>query len=61
MNWYYKIVGTHVRVRVFMNGANCGELCFRSEEFEELKQKALRASPDSPIYSFREENQEQFV
>lgn len=33
MNWYYTIAGGHTHVRVFMNGAKCGDLCFRNEEF----------------------------
>lgn len=37
MNWYYTIGPSHTRVRVFMNGANCGELCFRNEEFQGVK------------------------
>lgn len=34
MKWYYKIMGGHTHVRVFMNGGNCGDLCFRNEEFQ---------------------------
>ncbi len=37
MKWYYKIMGGHTHVRVFMNGAKCGDLCFRNEEFEQIK------------------------
>lgn len=33
MKWYWKIMGGHTHVRVFMNGAKCGDLCFRNEEF----------------------------
>ncbi len=36
MNWYYSIRGTHAHVRVFMNGAKCGDLCFRTEELTAL-------------------------
>ena len=36
MNWYYKIRGGHTHVRVFMNGAKCGDLCFRNEEFDNI-------------------------
>lgn len=39
MKWYYKIQGIHAHVRVFMNGANCGELCFRTSELEYLQCK----------------------
>lgn len=40
MKWYYKVQGIHTRVRVFMNGANCGELCFRNEEFQMIQSSA---------------------
>jgi hypothetical protein len=33
MTWYWKIHGGYTHVRVFMNGAKCGDLCFRDEEF----------------------------
>lgn len=32
-----KIMGGHTHVRVFMNGAKCGDLCFRNQEFEEVR------------------------
>lgn len=37
MEWYYKPQGIHVYVRVYMNGALCGSLVFRIEEFNKLK------------------------
>lgn len=36
MNWYYKVLGGHTQVRVFMNGGKCGDLCFRNEEFKQF-------------------------
>lgn len=36
MKWYYIIAGGHTHVRVFMNGAKCGDLCFRNEEFDKV-------------------------
>ena len=36
MKWYWKILGGHVRVRVFMNGEKVGALCFRVDEFANL-------------------------
>ena len=36
MKWYYKIMGGHTHVRVFMNGAKCGDLVFRNEEFQSI-------------------------
>lgn len=38
MKWYFKVMGGHTHVRVFMNGAKCGDLCFRNEEFNEVRQ-----------------------
>jgi hypothetical protein len=38
MNWYYKTLGGHTHVRVFMNGARCGDLVFRNEEFVVIRQ-----------------------
>jgi len=34
---YHLNQGVHVHCRVFMNGANCGNLCFRVEEFEDFR------------------------
>ena len=45
MKWYYKIAGGHTHVRVFMNGGKCGDLCFRNEEFEQVKE-VLRGKVD---------------
>lgn len=37
MKWHYRKRGkSHIEVTVFMNGAKCGELCFRKEEFETI-------------------------
>lgn len=49
MNWYYKVLGSHTHVRVFMNGGKCGDLVFRNEEFEVIKQLHLSAYPNSMI------------
>jgi hypothetical protein len=38
MKWYFKILAGHTPVRVFMNGAKCGDLCFRNEEFEIIRE-----------------------
>jgi hypothetical protein len=37
MKWYWKVGGGHTHVRVFYNGAKCGDLCFRNEEFREIR------------------------
>ena len=37
MNWYYKVLGGHTHVRVFMNGEKCGDLVFRNEEFQAVR------------------------
>ena len=39
MIWYWRRGGGHIHVRVFMNGAKCGDLCFRVEEFEMIQAK----------------------
>lgn len=39
MNWYFVKAGGHIKVRVFVNGALCGHLAFRDEEFESLFKK----------------------
>ena len=39
MKWFFKVLGTHTHVRVFMNSAICGKLCFRNEEFNEIRRK----------------------
>lgn len=33
IQWYWRVRGDHTHVRVFCNGARCGELVFRNEEF----------------------------
>lgn len=33
-------MNVHTHVRVFMNGGKCGDLCFRNEEFKEVKEDA---------------------
>lgn len=38
MKWYWHIAGGHTHVRVFMNGGKCGDLCFRNEEFEQVRE-----------------------
>jgi len=37
MKWIYTVAGGHTHVKVYMNGAKCGDLCFRNEEFVEVK------------------------
>lgn len=37
MNIYYKLLGGHYHFRVFMNGAKCGGLCCRKEEFHQFQ------------------------
>jgi hypothetical protein len=37
MTWYYHTAGGHTHVRVFSNHAKCGDLCFRNEEFPQVK------------------------
>lgn len=37
MNWYFKVLGGHTHVAVFMNGGKCGDLVFRNEEFNQIR------------------------
>lgn len=37
MNIYWKLLGGHYHCRVFMNGAKCGDLCCRKEEWKEFR------------------------
>lgn len=55
MKWYYKQLGKHIHVRVFMNGAVNGTLIFNIEEFEYVMAKAMKSSPHSIIESFIED------
>ena len=59
MKWYYKSLGVHTHVRVFMNGAKCGDLCFTNEEFEIIKQASSHFANwrvgKEPIISFIED------
>lgn len=45
MKWYYKVLGGHTHVRVFINGALAGRLIFRNEEFRDIKANAFFPSP----------------
>jgi hypothetical protein len=38
MTWYYNQLGEHVHVKVYMNGAFCGKLCFRVDEFQIVRE-----------------------
>lgn len=38
MKWLYEVRGAHTHIRVFMNGAACGNLTFRNEEFALVKE-----------------------
>lgn len=51
MKWYYTIAGGHTHVRVFMNGGKCGDLCFRNEEFTQVREHC-------PWITFIEEHHE---
>ena len=40
MKWYFKIEGRHTHVKCYMNGAACGKLTFRNEEFQQIREQA---------------------
>ena len=51
MKWYYETRGQHVHVKVYMNGALCGNLTFRVEEFAAIRKaefdtRFMKAVPD---------------
>lgn len=37
MKWYFRVLGGHTHVQVYMNSGWCGDLCFRNEEFREIR------------------------
>lgn len=39
MKWLWRELGGHTHVDIFMNGANCGRLTFRNEEFAQLRMR----------------------
>jgi len=54
MRWYWHIQGGHTHVRVFLNGAKCGDLCFRNEEFYEIRHsigniKFIEETPNNEV------------
>jgi hypothetical protein len=55
MKWYFKIIGHHTHVKVFINGAKAGDLCFRNEEFDSLNRRLMgdiefiEEDPGNPI------------
>lgn len=53
LRWYYSRAGSYVHVRVFLNGANCGQLTFRNEEFDKL----LRSTSYTRIITFINDDQ----
>lgn len=57
MKWLYHVAGGHTHVRVFMNGAKCGDLCFRNEEFECI----IRDADSSSIIEFQKETEKSFL
>lgn len=59
MKWYFKVMGGHTHVRVFMNGAKCGDLCFRNDEFQDItrSQSGNRSQPLDPLIQFIKEGE----
>lgn len=56
MKWHYKVCANHVHVRVFMNGARCGNLVFDLEEFEQIR----REQSTIGTIEFVQDTQEEF-
>lgn len=58
MNWYWHRAGGHTHVRVFMNGAKCGALCFRNEEFQAIREHYALLPANAWLIQFIEEPHE---
>ena len=58
MKWYYKVMGGHTHVRVFMNGGKCGDLCFRNEEFDRIREHYALLNPRGWLLQFIEEKED---
>jgi hypothetical protein len=41
MKWYFKQLGDHVHIRIFMNGALCGKIVLRTEEFNSFRRREV--------------------
>ena len=52
MKWYWHQAGGHTHVRVFFNGAKCGDLCFRNEEFQSLRAGCLLVTSTAWLIEF---------
>lgn len=52
MKWYYKNLGAHTHVRVFMGGALSGQLCFSRAEFRERFEPIAHGSSLYPKKTF---------
>lgn len=57
MKWLYQVAGGHTHVRVFMNGAKCGDLCFRNEEFTAIMGVVASAA----IIEFQKEPEKNYL
>lgn len=58
MKWrIYTVAGGHTHVKVTMNGAKCGDLCFRNADFEEIKRYGdfIATLSRGPLITFIEE------
>jgi hypothetical protein len=57
MNWKYKVQGSHVHVKVYMNGALCGNLVFSLSEFEHIVANQAILRPSNLISFVKEERE----
>lgn len=51
MKWIWKLLGDRVHVRVYVNGAFAGRLCFSDQEFQQLMKW-----PNNGLISFEHED-----
>ena len=49
MGFYFRVLGIHTHLRVYMDGALCGNLVLRNEEFAELRAKFAGLSESAPV------------
>jgi hypothetical protein len=54
MRFYYTELGKHTHVRVFVNGAKCGDLVFHNDEFFVFRSTALKLNNNEQKVEFKE-------
>lgn len=55
MRWLYKVLGTHTHVKCYMNGALCGTLIFRNDEFARIRSEVYSTTGPERLIEFVKE------